>query len=172
MRGDFAPPPVVVTLTSALTSAQRGRECQWGHEERFPLPRRVAAIGSVKGPSPEYPVTTGKRRFRTFAPSPPNGEVRRTPDLRHDNPIVRDARARADAWAQRSDHQKRRESGAIARKIADFAPGNGRISGHCLGVGTFKISREGSLEEMANALLDARCRHLPHIHPHDYNDNS
>jgi uncharacterized protein (DUF2252 family) len=27
---------------------QRGRECQWGHEERFPLPRRVAAIGSVK----------------------------------------------------------------------------------------------------------------------------
>ena len=33
-----------------------------GHEERFPLPRRVAAIGSVKGPSPEYPVTTGKRR--------------------------------------------------------------------------------------------------------------
>src|ERR1700738_2571886 len=38
-----------------------------GHEERFPLPRRVAAIGSVKGPSPEYPVTTGKRRFRPFA---------------------------------------------------------------------------------------------------------
>jgi CspA family cold shock protein len=28
-----------------------------GHEERFPLPRRVAAIGSVKGPSPDYPVT-------------------------------------------------------------------------------------------------------------------
>ena len=38
-----------------------------GHEERFPLPRRVAAIGSVKGPSPEYPVTTGKRRFQPFA---------------------------------------------------------------------------------------------------------
>jgi hypothetical protein len=38
-----------------------------GHEERFPLPRRVAAIGSVKGRSPKYPVTTGKRRFRPFA---------------------------------------------------------------------------------------------------------
>ena len=37
-----------------------------GHEERFPLPRRVAAIGSVKGLSPEYPVTTGKRRQRTL----------------------------------------------------------------------------------------------------------
>ena len=37
-----------------------------GHEERFPLPRRVAAIGSVKGRSPEYPITTGKRRLRTF----------------------------------------------------------------------------------------------------------
>ena len=60
---------------------QRCRECQCGHEERFPLPRRVAAIGSVKGPSPEYPVTTGKRRFRTFPPSTRNGEVRPIAEL-------------------------------------------------------------------------------------------
>src|SRR6202035_1521475 len=61
---------------------QRGRECQWGHEERFPLPRRVAAIGSVKGPSPEYPVTTGKRRFQTFARWRWSCLVRSKPDLR------------------------------------------------------------------------------------------
>ena len=46
-----------------------------GHEERLPLPRRVAAIGSVKGRSPEYPVTTGKRRFQTFAGLLSNREV-------------------------------------------------------------------------------------------------
>jgi len=39
-----------VTLTSALTSAPEGSRVPRGHEERFPLPRRVAAIGSVKGP--------------------------------------------------------------------------------------------------------------------------
>ena len=37
-----------------------------GHEERFPLPRRVAAIGSVKERAPGSPITTGKRQFRTF----------------------------------------------------------------------------------------------------------
>src|SRR6202035_393061 len=51
MRGDFAPPPVVGDVDERPDECG---ECQWGHEEQFPLPRRVAAIGSVKGHSPEY----------------------------------------------------------------------------------------------------------------------
>ena len=56
-----------------------------GHEERFPLPRRVAAIGSVKGRSPEYPITTGKRRKRPFDWSLPAGkrEAQLPPAKRH-----------------------------------------------------------------------------------------
>ena len=34
--------------------------------ERFPLARRVAAVGSLKKPSPEYPATTRKRRQQPF----------------------------------------------------------------------------------------------------------
>ena len=31
---------------------------------------RAAVVGSVKGPSPERPKTTGMRRFQTFPPPP------------------------------------------------------------------------------------------------------
>ena len=37
---------------------------------------RAAAVGSVKGPSPERPAMTRMRRKPTFPPSPWNGEVR------------------------------------------------------------------------------------------------
>jgi hypothetical protein len=47
-------------------------------------------MGSERRPSPDRTATREMRRFQTFLPSPRNGEVRPTPDLRREESNIRD----------------------------------------------------------------------------------
>src|SRR5262249_4005218 len=53
-----------VTLTSALTSAPEGSRVPMGARRVVPAAKASGRYRFGEGSSPEYPVTTGKRRYR------------------------------------------------------------------------------------------------------------